>query len=55
MVPDQQRAGRDLVDLDPHGTVPVTLYWQQWRLRSAALDAVAGAVRAAAAAAFRPV
>jgi LysR family transcriptional regulator (chromosome initiation inhibitor) len=38
--------------LDPDRTVDVTLYWQQWRLRSAALDAVADAVRAAAAAAL---
>ncbi|HVU92624.1 MAG TPA: ArgP/LysG family DNA-binding transcriptional regulator [Jatrophihabitans sp.] len=31
--------------LDPARTVDVVLYWQQWRLRSAALDAVAAAVR----------
>jgi LysR family transcriptional regulator (chromosome initiation inhibitor) len=36
--------------LDPDRTVDVTLYWQQWRLRSTALDAVAAAVRTTAAA-----
>jgi LysR family transcriptional regulator (chromosome initiation inhibitor) len=35
--------------LDPAQTVDVVLYWQQWRLRSAALDAVAEAVRSTAA------
>jgi len=34
--------------LDPSRTVDVVLYWQQWRLRSAALDAVAAAVRSTA-------
>jgi LysR family transcriptional regulator (chromosome initiation inhibitor) len=34
--------------LDPARTVDVILYWQQWRLRSAALDAVAAAVRTVA-------
>jgi LysR family transcriptional regulator (chromosome initiation inhibitor) len=34
--------------LDPARTVDVVLYWQQWRLRSPALDTVAAAVRAAA-------
>lgn len=34
--------------LDPARSVDVVLYWQQWRLRSAALDAVASAVRATA-------
>jgi len=34
--------------LDPGRTVDVVLYWQQWRLRSPALDAVAEAVRNAA-------
>jgi LysR family transcriptional regulator (chromosome initiation inhibitor) len=38
--------------LDPPRTVDVTLYWQQWRLRSAALDAVAEAVRSSAQAAL---
>jgi LysR family transcriptional regulator (chromosome initiation inhibitor) len=35
--------------LDPGRTVDVTLYWQQWKLRSPALDAVADAVRQTAA------
>jgi LysR family transcriptional regulator (chromosome initiation inhibitor) len=34
--------------LDPSRTVDVVLYWQQWRLRSTALDAVAAAVRSTA-------
>jgi len=34
--------------LEPGRTVDVVLYWQQWRLRSPALDAVAEAVREAA-------
>ena len=50
MLPDLQaaRATRELVDFDPSGGVAVRLYWQQWRLRSPALDRVAGAVREAA-------
>lgn len=56
MLPDLQTAlvrGRaDLVELDPRGRHDVQLYWQQWRLASAALDRVAEAVRAAAAAAL---
>ena len=36
------------VRLDPERSVEVVLYWQQWRLRSPALDAVAEAVRTAA-------
>jgi LysR family transcriptional regulator, chromosome initiation inhibitor len=54
MLPDLQTgtmSGRaDLVDLDPRGGLDVHLYWQQWRLRSAALDRVAAAIRGAAAA-----
>jgi LysR family transcriptional regulator, chromosome initiation inhibitor len=38
--------------LDPDRTIDVTLYWQQWRLRSTALDAVAAAVHSTAAAAL---
>jgi len=34
--------------LDPTRTVDVVLYWQQWRLRSPALEAVAAAVQEAA-------
>jgi LysR family transcriptional regulator (chromosome initiation inhibitor) len=37
-----------LVPLDPDAAVDVVLYWQQWRLRSATLDAVREAVLAAA-------
>jgi LysR family transcriptional regulator (chromosome initiation inhibitor) len=47
MLPEQQM-GPDLVDLDPSGAVDVVLHWQQWKLRSAALDAVRDAVLAAA-------
>ena len=48
MLPDAQsetgvRSGA-LVVLDPDRTVAVPLYWQQWNLRSGALDAVAMAV-----------
>jgi LysR family transcriptional regulator (chromosome initiation inhibitor) len=48
MVPDAQRPEGELVELDAHGAVDVVLYWQQWRLRSPALDRVAEAVLAAA-------
>jgi LysR family transcriptional regulator (chromosome initiation inhibitor) len=51
MLPDLQlvgAAGRRLVELDARGVIDVELYWQQWRLSSAALDRVAGAVREAA-------
>ncbi|WP_129338967.1 LysR family transcriptional regulator ArgP [Cellulomonas endophytica] len=52
MLPDLQSAPDEasgaLVDLDPDGAVDVGLHWQQWRLRSPALDAVAAAVVAAA-------
>jgi LysR family transcriptional regulator (chromosome initiation inhibitor) len=51
MVPDVQRPP-GLVDLDPDGAADVTLHWQQWRLRSAALDRVAAAVLAAGRAAL---
>jgi LysR family transcriptional regulator (chromosome initiation inhibitor) len=54
MVPDLQADGRPrLVELDPRGTIDVRLYWQQWRLPSAALQAVAGAVRRHAASQLR--
>lgn len=43
-----EREGR-LVDLDPGRHVDVELHWQQWTLRTPALEAVAAAVRAAAA------
>jgi LysR family transcriptional regulator (chromosome initiation inhibitor) len=52
MVPDLQLVDAtddgELVELDPDGAVDVVLYWQQWRLRSPALDRVAEAVRDAA-------
>jgi LysR family transcriptional regulator (chromosome initiation inhibitor) len=32
------------VTIDRDRTVSVPLYWQQWNLRSAALDAVAAAI-----------
>jgi len=41
---DAAVASGALVDLDPSGAVEVPLYWQQWNLRSPALDAVAEAV-----------
>jgi LysR family transcriptional regulator (chromosome initiation inhibitor) len=52
MIPDLQRApDDDLVEMDdsPGATMDVPLYWQQWQLRSPTLDAVAAAVRDAAA------
>ncbi|MDQ1730163.1 MAG: LysR family transcriptional regulator, chromosome initiation inhibitor [Pseudonocardiales bacterium] len=49
MLPDLQTAtGAELIDLDPQGWISVHLYWQQWRLHSAALDRVASAIRRAA-------
>jgi LysR family transcriptional regulator (chromosome initiation inhibitor) len=50
---DKHADGAGLVELDRHGALHVELYWQQWRLRSASLDRVADAVRAAAAATLR--
>lgn len=53
MVPDMQVAAAlsngDLVDLDPTGAIDVTLYWQQWKLRSSTLQQVATTLRTAAA------
>lgn len=43
MVPDQQ-ATPDLVELTPGGAIAVPLYWQQWRLDSPVLDALADAL-----------
>jgi LysR family transcriptional regulator (chromosome initiation inhibitor) len=50
MVPDLQARGgaAELVVLGPEAVVDVVLYWQQWRLRSTALDGVREAVLAAA-------
>lgn len=42
-----ERDGR-LVELDPGAHVDVVLHWQQWTLRTPALEAVAAAIRAAA-------
>jgi LysR family transcriptional regulator (chromosome initiation inhibitor) len=57
MVPDLQAepVGGEarMVEFDPRGTADVRLFWQQWRLRSAALDRVADAVRRQAAAVLR--
>jgi LysR family transcriptional regulator (chromosome initiation inhibitor) len=57
MLPEADaRAGeRDgtLVDIDPGRYVDVTLHWQQWTVRTAALERVGEAVRAAAAAYLR--
>jgi LysR family transcriptional regulator (chromosome initiation inhibitor) len=50
MVPDLQAADHDLVVFDPRGSIDIRLHWQQWRLRSAALDRLADAVRRQAAA-----
>ncbi|OYO23127.1 ArgP/LysG family DNA-binding transcriptional regulator [Enemella dayhoffiae] len=48
MIPDLQRTP-DLVELEPGGVVRVALYWQQWKLRSPVLDALAEAMIEAAA------
>jgi len=49
MLPDLQTGPDDgLVELDPAGAVDVVLWWQQWKLRSPSLDALADAVRCAA-------
>jgi LysR family transcriptional regulator (chromosome initiation inhibitor) len=52
MLPDAQakaaRRSGALIALDPDRGVDVPLYWQQWNLRSTALDAVAAAVIAQA-------
>lgn len=54
MVPDLQRSGRELVDLAPDRAVDVALYWQQWKLDSPSLAAVAEAVGRAAGRALGP-
>jgi LysR family transcriptional regulator, chromosome initiation inhibitor len=50
MVPELQARAvpAELTELDPAGAIDVVLHWQQWRLRSAALDRVREAVMAAA-------
>ena len=55
LVPDLQADGAPaLVDLDPRGAIDVHLFWQQWRLRSDALERVAAAVSAQAKIALHP-
>jgi LysR family transcriptional regulator, chromosome initiation inhibitor len=52
MLPRQQYDGPvaagDLLVVDPRRHVDVTLFWQQWSLRTPALDAIAQAIAAAA-------
>ncbi|MFR9752386.1 LysR family transcriptional regulator ArgP [Nocardia sp. 004] len=50
---DDRTTGR-LVTIDPGVVIDVPLYWQQWRLDSPALGAVAATIAAAAADALRP-
>jgi LysR family transcriptional regulator (chromosome initiation inhibitor) len=58
MIPDAQaaphRAAGTLIDLPDGPPVDVPLYWQQWKLDSPALAAVAEAVARAAATALHP-
>ena len=53
MLPDAQSAAAetagDLVEFDPGAFIDVALYWQQWKLHSRTLAAVADAIAAAAA------
>ncbi|MCW2769351.1 MAG: Chromosome replication initiation inhibitor protein [Aeromicrobium sp.] len=53
VLPPEQSAEREaagvLVELDPGAHVDVTLHWQQWTLQTPALEAVATAIRDAAA------
>jgi LysR family transcriptional regulator, chromosome initiation inhibitor len=47
MVPDLQAPdGAGMLNIDPAGAIDVSLYWQQWQLRSVALDRVASEIRA---------
>lgn len=45
---ERERAGL-LVDIDPGRHVDITLHWQQWTLQTPALQAIAAAIRQAAA------
>jgi LysR family transcriptional regulator (chromosome initiation inhibitor) len=59
MLPDQQATALiesgELVRLDADAVADIALHWQQWSLRTNALDRVADAVaRAAAASLTRP-
>ncbi len=57
MLPERDAAAGEregaLVDLDPGRHEDVTLYWQQWTVRTAALERTGAAVRAAARAYLR--
>ncbi|GAB3125474.1 LysR family transcriptional regulator ArgP [Glaciibacter psychrotolerans] len=57
MLPDAQsqtaEASGALVEIDPGEFIDVALYWQQWKLHSPTLSAVADAIGAAAAAQLR--
>lgn len=59
MLPDQQAAHLvstgELVRLDDGAVTDVALHWQQWSLRTTALDRVADAVQRAAAATLTPL
>jgi len=58
MVPDQQRAGwsaDDAVELSTRDAEDVSLFWQQWSLRTPSLERVADAVRAASAEILRRI
>lgn len=55
MIPELQVPAQGLVDLAPGRGIDVPLHWQQWQLRTRALDRVATAVIAAAADALRPL
>lgn len=49
MVPDLQAIdGPEMVNFDPDRVIDVSLFWQQWRLRSATLERVASAIRSQA-------
>jgi LysR family transcriptional regulator, chromosome initiation inhibitor len=55
MVPDLQADdGAELVNFDPNGAIDIDLFWQQWRLRSPALERLAAAVSAQAKVALHP-
>ena len=50
----QAETAPELIDLEPRSTIDVDLFWQQWRLRSAAVERVAAAVSAQAKIALHP-
>ena len=49
MLPDLRTPPGDLVDFDPGHHIDVTLYWQQWRLRTVVLDRLSEAIQQASA------